>query len=634
MIRPEEIFGEIRGNRAQCPKENQPQGCDGELRPQGPVQINSEYAHCHVCTGHWSFKEREKAKPVNIAVPKVSQPTSREVISEAIKKSGYDKAKKAFEKHFDQVIEEMNLPWNESAKNGKFGVGVRRDKDKNLQLVFKINENHVKYHKGKQFGDKLCKVYPHPTILGPNKDTLFVVEGEKDVITANCQGVPAVTFTTGAGALPSNVDSVSDYKNLVICYDNDDPGRDGAYKVAMHFYKKIPNIKILKFNGKPEKYDLTDYFLENNVDDFNRLVENTPKFGRSPEDLGGMPAFSPSQFQETFKDPPIPFIEGLLYDRSILGLAGSTNVGKSVFGLQLSTSLAMGVPLMGQFKIPKARKVLHVQFELKDEAFASLLKATSNHILEQYPVEAPLFEKNCTFLSSGQRDLFTDKYDQIEANLMHSNYDVLVIDNLYCSTDINLSRNSMLIDLLRRVVNLKQQYSVSIVMISHHKKLELPAPIDIAHMLGGSTYTNHLDFIAQFASTKRAEGIKVMKITKVRAQSSFHNMPLALKLHNYKDDFDKQHLYFQYLKPLPKNEMFWYADPKESDEERVLKAIPSAGDNFSWDQFQEALESTLKLTSKQSTFNWLEKMLNQGLISKIERGHYRKVSTEIDALLD
>ena len=80
--------------------------------------------------------------------------------------------------------------------------------------------------------------------------------------------------------------------------------------------------------------------------------------------------------------------------------------------------------------------------------------------------------------------------------------------------------------------------------------------------------------------------------------------------------------------------MFWYADPKESDEERVLKAIPSAGDNFSWEQFQEALESTLKLTSKQSTFNWLEKMLNQGLISKIERGHYKKVSTEIDALLD
>mgnify|MGYP003127588293 FL=1 len=79
--------------------------------------------------------------------------------------------------------------------------------------------------------------------------------------------------------------------------------------------------------------------------------------------------------------------------------------------------------------------------------------------------------------------------------------------------------------------------------------------------------------------------------------------------------------------------MFWYADPKESDEERVLKAIPS-GSNFSWEQFQEALEETLHLTSKQTAFNWLDKMLNQGLISKIERGHYRKVNTEIDALLD
>ena len=498
--------------------------------------------------------------------------------------------------------------------------------------MFKINENHVKYHKGKQFGDKKCKAYPPSPYLGTHT-VLYLVEGEKDAITANCHGVPAISFTTGAGALPLDIEFLNSYKEIIICYDNDDVGRNGARKIALQLYKKIPTIKILKYEGKPDKYDLTDFFNDHSKSDFETLVANTPKFGRSPEELGGMPAFSPSEFQEKFKEPPVMLIDSLLYDKSILALAGSTNVGKSVFGLQLSTSLAMGVPLMGQFRIPKPKKVLHVQFELKDEAFASLIKATSKHIMDEFPVEAHLFEKNCTFLSSGQRDLFTDKYDQIEANLMHSNYDVLLIDNLYCSTDINLSRNSLLIDLLRRIVNLKQEYGISIVMISHHKKMEMPAPMDIAHILGGSSYTNHMDFIAQFASTKRADGIKVMKITKVRAQSSFHNIPLAIKLHNYKDDFEKQHLYFQYLKPLPKNEMFWYADPKESDEERVLKAIPS-GSNFSWEQFQEALEETLHLTSKQTAFNWLDKMLNQGLISKIERGHYRKVNTEIDALLD
>ncbi len=630
MIRPENIFSDIRGNRAQCPSSNKPMDCDGEVRKQGPIQINAEYAHCHVCTGYWSFEEKLKQGPTPVDIPKVS--ISRKVISEAIQKSKYDTFRTQFIDNFNQVIKELRLPWNDVAKESVFGVGIRKDEENNLQLVFKINENHVKYHKGKQFGDKKCKAYPPSPYLGTHT-VLYLVEGEKDAITANCHGVPAISFTTGAGALPLDIEFLNSYKEIIICYDNDDVGRNGARKIALQLYKKIPTIKILKYEGKPDKYDLTDFFNDHSKSDFETLVANTPKFGRSPEELGGMPAFSPSEFQEKFKEPPVMLIDSLLYDKSILALAGSTNVGKSVFGLQLSTSLAMGVPLMGQFRIPKPKKVLHVQFELKDEAFASLIKATSKHIMDEFPVEAHLFEKNCTFLSSGQRDLFTDKYDQIEANLMHSNYDVLLIDNLYCSTDINLSRNSLLIDLLRRIVNLKQEYGISIVMISHHKKMEMPAPMDIAHILGGSSYTNHMDFIAQFASTKRADGIKVMKITKVRAQSSFHNIPLAIKLHNYKDDFEKQHLYFQYLKPLPKNEMFWYADPKESDEERVLKAIPS-GSNFSWEQFQEALEETLHLTSKQTAFNWLDKMLNQGLISKIERGHYRKVNTEIDALLD
>ena len=79
--------------------------------------------------------------------------------------------------------------------------------------------------------------------------------------------------------------------------------------------------------------------------------------------------------------------------------------------------------------------------------------------------------------------------------------------------------------------------------------------------------------------------------------------------------------------------MFWYADPKESDEERVLKAIPTES-NFSWEQFQAALEATLNLTSQQTAYNWLDKMIDQGLISKIERGHYRKITTEIDAIFD
>ena len=604
------------GKRAWCP------ACDDSTRKQGSVQINGDYAFCHKCSEHWNLGEYKK---ISASVEYKLKNTRPIEPTEAVEKSSYDECRANYLKNNTEILNNLKLPWNDKASDEMFGVGIRRDDKKDLQLVFRIAADHIKYHKGSQFGSAKCKVYPSPLSLGPCS-TLLLCEGEKDVVTAYCHGANAVTFTSGAGALPEDLTVLDEYNNIVIAYDNDEKGKEGAKKTAVALYKSGRKVSIVE----PDKYDITDYLQYNSIDSLWKLAV---PFGDDPVDLGGMPSFSPAQFLSTFKELPVPIVESLLYEKDILGIAGSTNVGKSVFSLHLSTCIAMGVPFM-TFNIPKPRRVMHVQFELKDEGFARLIKVTSQTLLEQCPVEAHRFEENCVFLSSGQRDLFTDKYDAIEANLRHTDVDVLVIDNLNTSVGVDVSKNEMAMEVLRKLINLKQKYNLAIIMVSHHKKIDVPAPIDISQMLGGSAYTNSLDFICQLANTRRADGIKVMKITKVRAHSKFHNVPLALKLHNYHDEDEKQKLYFDYLRPLPKNEIFWLTDPKESNEEKVLKAIASGGDNFSWEQFATALEQTMRLTSTQTAFNWIDKMITQGLIEKLERGHYRKLTTEIDDLLD
>ena len=618
MIGVKDVFTKrsVDGKRAWCPK------CDTEAnRIQGTVSVNGDYAYCHKCNAHWNFGEyveKKTGKEYTLKNTKIVEPT------EAIEKSDYEVCRANFLKNSDVIIKKLKLPWNKVSKAELLGVGVTRDHEKELQLVFQVNPNHIKFHKGKQFGNAKCKVYPSPRVLGPCA-RLLLCEGEKDVISATCHSASALTFTSGAGALPSDISELDQYNHIVIAYDNDEKGREGAKKTAKALYKKNRSIYIINWQDKPERYDVTDFLHEHSIDDLWGMAE---PFGINPIDLGGMPSFSPSQFLTTFKELPIPIVDSLLYEKDILGIAGGTNVGKSVLSLQLSTCMAMGVPFMN-FKIPNPKRVMHVQFELKDEGFAGMIRKVSGSILKKYPVEAELFETNLTFLSDGQLNVFTDKYESIEANLMHKEVDVLVIDNLYSSTG-DVSKNEKVMEVLRKLMNLKHRYNISIVMVSHHKKMDMPAPIDVSQILGGSAYTNSLDFIAQIASAKRGDGVKVMKITKVRAHSKFHNVPLAIKMINDEDE----KLYFEYLRPLPKNEMFWYTDPKESNEEKVLKAIASSGDNFSWEQFQEALQSVMKLTSTQTAFNWLDKMITQGLIEKIERGHYKKLSTEIDALLD
>jgi hypothetical protein len=93
-------------------------------------------------------------------------------------------------------------------------------------------------------------------------------------------------------------------------------------------------------------------------------------------------------------------------------------------------------------------------------------------------------------------------------------------------------------------------------------------------------------------------------------------------------------LFFEYLKPLPKNEMFWYTDPKESVEEKVLQAIATEGQNFSREMFKAALESVVSVSSNNAVAGWLDRMINQGLIAKIGHGQYRKLETELDSFND
>jgi len=614
LIRPGDIFDRIssNGRRAWCPK------CeDGMDRKQGTVSINNDYAFCHKCGTPWDFSEKyvhkvKEYKPVN---------TKEKVVTQAIEKSGYDDARNNFTTDWETTIQSLELPWTKACLD--CDVGVRNNEGK-PQLVFQIDENHVKYHKGMQFGDAHCKVFETPQL---SISDLIICEGEKDVITAYCNGLTAMTFTSGAGALPKKFTLDVRYKRIYIVYDNDEKGQAGALKLAKRLYGGDTDLFVIEWGDKPSGYDITDWFNSGNT--MQNLLAMCKPFGKNPEDLGGMRSYTPAQFMEKFNVMPEPIIDDLFFERDLFGIAGGTNVGKSVLSFQLAMSLALGVPFLA-FRVPRPRKVMHVQFELKDESFKMMMQRNAQHVLAQYPIEANLWNENMTLLSTGQNEVFQDKWESIDSNLTFQKHDVLIVDNLYTSTAMDTSKNTDVMNLLRTIVDIKNKHKVAIVIVSHHKKMGEQTPLDVSHMLGGSAYSNHLDAILQLATAKRTNDLKVMKITKLRCQNDLHNVPCGIKLHN-----DMDHgLYFEYLKKLPKNEMFWYTDPSESTEEKILRAIMTEGHNFSRESFAQALGDVIGVSSNNAVSRWLDKLINLGLISKIGHGQYRKCETELDGLLD
>lgn len=98
--------------------------------------------------------------------------------------------------------------------------------------------------------------------------SIFLVAGEKDCLTAICNGISAVSFQS-ENVMPTAA-QVEDLKkfssNFYVCYDNDVAGKNASEKICAAY--GFTNISL------PDGFkDITDYFVSNNKSDFAALVK-------------------------------------------------------------------------------------------------------------------------------------------------------------------------------------------------------------------------------------------------------------------------------------------------------------------------------------------------------------------------
>ena len=78
-----------------------------------------------------------------------------------------------------------------------------------------------------------ARLYPiGPLLQASPGDEVFIFEGEWDCLLGRSRGLEAFTVTGGAGTWREGWNVLFSGLNVVICYDADDAGRDGARKVA------------------------------------------------------------------------------------------------------------------------------------------------------------------------------------------------------------------------------------------------------------------------------------------------------------------------------------------------------------------------------------------------------------------
>ena len=629
------LFEEIRGNRAKCPQSHPPESCTKEYKDYC-VQIYPDSAHCFRCEHTWQFKEKQ----INGSLPDEFVPQNTRSNAELLTKSGFSKGRIAFLDYFDIIINELNLPWNRNALSDDLMIGARNDND-TPQLMFMIAEDHIKWHKGKQFGNAQNKIYPMSSLYNVNADDLLVIcEGEKDAVTLNVNGVNAITFTAGAGAVPEDIRPLKDVNNIAVCFDNDTKGEEGAKKVvkALLTQNSERRIRIVQFENKPHQYDITDYFNDGNDHSaFLSLCDSTNDIGDDPGVVGGLSEITLAQYMAR-EGKVEHVVDEILVKGGTSCIAGASNVGKSILSLQFAMSVAAGIPFLN-FRVPKARKVLVAQFEMMPEQYSERLVNQYEAVRSRYPEKLKTLDQNLTLIDEKRKKLFVDTYDEIETNLcLHKTksgiYDgrpveVVVIDNMYTTTDKNINDNNDLKKLLGRIRSIGVDHNVAWMLVAHHKKIngEMRA-LDHDMISGGKTFVNFLDNCVQMSDTAASQDLKIVKITKVRTNSVFHSQPIGVK---FMDDEDQ--LYLENIGVLPRNEEFWYKRMKESEEDSVINNIKTEGDNFTYQDLCDSLKENRGITSNTTVTRFANKLVKHGRIKKIKRDHYVIVRSEYERFL-
>jgi len=166
------------------------------------------------------------------------------------------------------VIKQFKIGWD-----GKryyipitdFGGNVRNIR-KHLKIKTEGQEKTISEAKGVG----AIRLFPLKNVKGKE---IYIFEGELDTLCAISHGLNAITVTGGAGSWNKRFNKYFRNKSVVICYDVDDTGKEGAKKIASELFDIASDLSLIHLpeNELPPKGDFGDYIKLKSIDEFLKL---------------------------------------------------------------------------------------------------------------------------------------------------------------------------------------------------------------------------------------------------------------------------------------------------------------------------------------------------------------------------
>lgn len=291
-----------------------------------------------------------------------------------------------------------------------------------------------------------------------NGETVFVVEGEKDVDNLRKIGITATCNVGGAGKWRAEYSESLRGGNVVIIPDNDGPGRKHADNIAHLLVAVAATVKVVTLPG-PGK-DVSDWIAGGGTrEELERLAkvqiedEPVPIFTRCAADI---------------KPVPIEWIwENRLAAGKLTMLASDPGLGKSLITVIVAATVSSSGRWPAGEGNCEAGEVLLASYEddPADTVVPRLQAAgadlTKVHFLEKVPSD------------QGPRhfDVARD-WERLDKLLtMRTGVRLLVVDPISAAmSGVDTHRNSEVREALTGLVGVAQRHGVAVLAVSHFSK--------------------------------------------------------------------------------------------------------------------------------------------------------------------
>lgn len=357
-------------------------------------------------------------------------------------------------------------------------------------------------------GDTRRVLFHLPNLRGAIKssETIWIVEGEKDVLNLEAIGLVATCNAGGAGKFKREYAEKLAGADVVIVADNDMPGRDHAKQVAEYAGSVARTVRILDLPTLPDKGDVSDWLIE--ARPFCRAMsalgfaiepaellraaaaEVEPCYTNKPTIFNASDLMA-EQFADVLMAVPGVIAEGVTI------LAGPPKIGKSWMVLGLGRAVGEGGMALNTIPVSEG-KVLYLALE---DTPRRLQRRLNVMLGVGNPAPANLHFA-CTWprLNSGG-------LDQLEAWLQDNPDCRMVIIDTWAkvkpagSSDGSMYENDYAA--VSQVKTLADAYGVAIVLVHHLRKQGDGDPLN---MVAGSTgFTGAVDAIVVLTRPRSSE---------------------------------------------------------------------------------------------------------------------------------